>query len=40
LFDYGASSLALLVGAIVESDMSLFFILPNNGSFPEVCPHM
>jgi len=40
LFDYGASALTLLVGTIVVSDMSLFFIQANYGSFPDVCPHM
>lgn len=40
MYDYGAGSLTLLVGAIVVSDMSLFFILANYGSFPDVCPHM
>jgi hypothetical protein len=38
--DYGVSSLTLLVGAIVVSDMSLVFILANYGSFPDVRPHM
>jgi len=40
LLGHGAGSLTLLLGAIVVSDMSLFFILANYGSFPDVCPHV